>query len=56
MTKDNEVWPHGAPAVGQRAARSRKVSMVDIELFAAISGDRNPLPLCYTMSVSRPGR
>ena len=37
------VWPNGAPAVGQRAERSRVVGDRDIELFTAISGDRNPL-------------
>ena len=31
------------PRVGQRASRSRRVSRRDIELFTAISGDRNPL-------------
>jgi len=39
----NEVWPAGTPKVGQRAERSRDVSARDIELFTAISGDRNPL-------------
>jgi acyl dehydratase len=39
----NEVWPKGAPKVGQRAERSRTVDTVDIELFTRISGDRNPL-------------
>ena len=29
--------------VGQRATRSRDVSARDIEMFTAISGDRNPL-------------
>jgi acyl dehydratase len=37
------AWPRGAPAVGQRAERSRVVGDRDIELFTAISGDRNPL-------------
>jgi acyl dehydratase len=37
------VWPKGAPAVGQRAERSRLVGVEDIELFTRISGDRNPL-------------
>ncbi|MEJ2890109.1 MaoC family dehydratase [Actinomycetospora aeridis] len=32
-----------APRVGQRASRSRLVTRRDIELFTAISGDRNPL-------------
>jgi len=39
----NEVWPKGAPRVGQRAERSRMVDATDIELFTRISGDRNPL-------------
>jgi acyl dehydratase len=41
MTSD--AWPHGAPEVGQRAERSRLVRPEDIELFTAISGDRNPI-------------
>jgi acyl dehydratase len=32
-----------APRVGQTASRSRLVTRDDIELFTAISGDRNPL-------------
>ena len=39
----SEVWPSGVPRVGQRAERTREVSARDIELFTAISGDRNPL-------------
>lgn len=37
------AWPKGAPAVGQKAERARKVTARDIELFTEISGDRNPL-------------
>jgi acyl dehydratase len=37
------AWPNGAPRVGQRAERSRVIGPNDIELFTAISGDRNPL-------------
>ena len=43
MTDATPVWPKGAPVVGQRAERSRVVGAQDIELFTAISGDRNPL-------------
>jgi acyl dehydratase len=43
MTPDHDVWPGGAPVIGQRAMRTREVSKHDIELFTAISGDRNPL-------------
>jgi acyl dehydratase len=43
MTDHDNVWPRGAPEVGQRAELSRQVSEQDIKLFTAISGDRNPL-------------
>lgn len=39
----SEAWPGGAPAVGDRAERSRLVEAADIERFTEISGDRNPL-------------
>jgi acyl dehydratase len=39
----SEVWPNGIPMVGQRAQRSRTVTVRDIELFTEMSGDRNPL-------------
>jgi acyl dehydratase len=40
---ETAAWPRGAPVVGQRAERSRVIGAHDIELFTAISGDRNPL-------------
>jgi acyl dehydratase len=43
MPQRTEVWPHGRPAIGDIAQRSRTVTAKDIELFTAISGDRNPL-------------
>jgi len=43
MTLTSAAWPKGAPSVGQRAERSRTIGPQDIELFSAISGDRNPL-------------
>lgn len=43
MTNPSTAWPGGAPRVGQVARRSRTVSSHDIELFTAISGDRNPI-------------
>ena len=43
MNSENEVWPNGMPEIGQKAQRSREVTASDIELFTAISGDRNPL-------------
>jgi acyl dehydratase len=41
--KKSEVWPNGIPVVGQKAHRSRVISVRDIELFTEISGDKNPL-------------
>jgi acyl dehydratase len=38
------AWSNGAPRVGQRAERMRRVSARDIELFTEMTGDRNPLP------------
>lgn len=43
MTDEGNPWPRGAPQVGQKAALSRQVTWRDIEMFTAISGDRNPL-------------
>jgi acyl dehydratase len=43
MTDQHDVWPRGRPRVGQTAELSREVSHRDIELFTALSGDRNPL-------------
>lgn len=43
VTDPANVWPNGRPALGDRADRSRPVSSRDIELFTAMSGDRNPL-------------
>lgn len=37
------VWTRTPPRVGQRAERSRLVKPEYIEMFAEISGDRNPL-------------
>ncbi len=43
MDEKETVWPAGTPQVGQQASLTRTVSSQDIELFTAISGDRNPL-------------
>ena len=43
MRQQSDVWPNGMPEVGQTAQRARVVASNDIELFTAISGDRNPL-------------
>lgn len=37
------AWPNGAPRIGQRAERSRKVVAEDIQRFTDMSGDKNPL-------------
>jgi acyl dehydratase len=43
MSVPSAVWPRGKPAAGQKASRRREVLARDIELFTAISGDRNPI-------------
>ena len=43
MSETGQVWPHGAPAAGQRARRTRRVEARDIGRFTEISGDENPL-------------
>ena len=43
MGDEQNVWPAGMPEVRQRAELTREVSAQDIEMFTAISGDRNPL-------------
>ena len=43
MTEEHDVWPVGKPEVGQVAELTREVSQHDIEIFTALSGDRNPL-------------
>lgn len=54
MTKTKNPWPSGMPAVGQRAQRTREVLARDIELFTAISGDRNPLHYDEELARSTP--
>jgi acyl dehydratase len=43
MRTKSEAWPKGAPSVGERAERSRRIETEDIRRFTDISGDRNPL-------------
>lgn len=43
MSNNQEVWPAGSPEVGQIAEMTREVLAQDIEMFTALSGDRNPL-------------
>ena len=54
MAESSEVWPGGAPRVGQAAGLSRQVTSNDIRLFTEISGDRNPLH--YDEQVARQTR
>jgi acyl dehydratase len=37
------AWPTVCPRAGQQATRTRTVTSRDIELFTAMTGDRNPL-------------
>jgi acyl dehydratase len=38
-----DVWPRGAPTVGQRASMSRLVKPEYISMFSEVSGDYNPV-------------
>jgi len=49
-TQDNKVWPRGAPRPGQRASMTRQIEKRDIEMFTAISGDRNPIHYDETLA------
>lgn len=48
------TWPAGIPAVGDYAERRRQVTERDIELFTALSGDRNPLHYDATVAAATP--
>jgi acyl dehydratase len=42
-SEGSDVWPNGAPEVGQSAELSRLVRPEYIELFSEVSGDYNPV-------------
>ena len=54
MNDVQEVWPLGAPAVGQQAELTREVTERDIEMFTAMSGDRNPLHYDQALAEATP--
>jgi len=54
MASDQKVWTSEPPRVGQRAERTRRIAPADIELFTAISGDRNPLHYDETAAKATP--
>src|ERR1700756_1622364 len=46
MTANDSPWKQtlaGQPRVGARAERRRATSMRDVEMFTAMTGDRNPI-------------
>ena len=44
----------GRPDIGQRAIRRRRTSMRDVERFAEMTGDRNPLHFDATLAARSP--
>ena len=48
------AWPHGAPKVGERAEISRYINPEYIELFAQVSGDRNPVHFDEAVAAASP--
>jgi acyl dehydratase len=46
MTVNDSIWKQtmsGQPRVGSRSERRRTTSMRDVEMFTAMTGDRNPI-------------
>ena len=56
-TKANSPWARtlsGKPEAGARASRSRTTSMGDVEMFTAMTGDRNPIHYDEALAAASP--
>jgi acyl dehydratase len=56
-TMTRTVWDgtlNGRPEIGAVAERSRRTSMGDVELFTAMTGDRNPLHYDAALAAASP--
>ncbi|MEJ0018847.1 MAG: MaoC family dehydratase [Acetobacteraceae bacterium] len=56
-TADRDIWQStiaGKPRSGATAQRSRRTSMSDVEMFSAMTGDRNPLHYDPTLAAASP--
>lgn len=57
MTAVETPWNRtvaGQPVAGAAARRSRKTSMRDVEMFTAITGDRNPIHYDEALALASP--
>lgn len=53
----SDAWSRtiaGKPQPGQKAERTRRTSMADVEAFTAITGDRNPLHYDEALAAASP--
>jgi len=53
----NSPWTRtlaGRPALGSRAERSRTTSMRDVEMFTAMTGDKNPIHYDVELATNSP--
>ena len=54
---NNSPWTQtlaGRPALGSRAERSRTTSMRDVEMFTAMTGDKNPIHYDVELATNSP--
>jgi acyl dehydratase len=57
MTANDTIWNRtiaGKPTVGASAARTRTTTMEDVERFAEMTGDRNPLHFDAELAAATP--
>jgi acyl dehydratase len=57
MTKPEAIWDRtikGMPTVGAHATRTRTTTRDDVERFAAMTGDRNPLHFDEKLAAATP--
>src|SRR5215470_16502486 len=54
---NNSAWTQtiaGRPALGSRAERSRMTTMRDVEMFTAMTGDKNPIHYDVELATNSP--
>lgn len=57
MTASKSPWARtvaGKPEIGESAARTRRTSMRDVEMFTEMTGDRNPIHYDEALAAASP--